>query len=196
MGRCDTALQVRQSSLHVWKIVVSNTPRTLREILSTLFSLLLGCLASTSYDKRFGYMAPKCHDENWWLNLMMTIMNVTMMKKRTWCWQHACDVEWKRCWWMTVLLVMVMMIVNWMLVNRQRFCISNENLLTSSQTSCSPYSRRFGAEIGRTRFAWNHPHFGERIGLRRPTRSKTRRLHRPLGDHRVHFPRTRPYFQV
>ncbi|XP_072770375.1 stalled ribosome sensor GCN1-like [Nerophis lumbriciformis] len=52
MGRSDTQLVVRQASLHVWKIVVSNTPRTLREILPTLFTLLLSFLASTCPDKR------------------------------------------------------------------------------------------------------------------------------------------------
>jgi hypothetical protein len=52
MGRSDVSLQVRQSALHVWKIIVSNTPKTLREILPTLFVILLGCLASSNYEKR------------------------------------------------------------------------------------------------------------------------------------------------
>lgn len=34
------------------QVVVTNTPKTLREILPTLFGLLLGCLAATNYDKR------------------------------------------------------------------------------------------------------------------------------------------------
>ena len=52
MGRSDVALAVRQAALHVWKVIVQNTAKTLREILPVLFELLLGCLASQFSDKR------------------------------------------------------------------------------------------------------------------------------------------------
>ena len=52
MGRSDVSILVRHAALHVWKIIVSNTPKTLKEILPILFNLLLGCLASANPDKR------------------------------------------------------------------------------------------------------------------------------------------------
>ena len=50
--RSGIAFLVQQNALYVWKLVVTNTARTLRDILPTLISLLLICLASDNYDKR------------------------------------------------------------------------------------------------------------------------------------------------
>lgn len=52
MSRLDEAVTVRQAALHVWKIVVANTARTLRDILPVLLSILLKSLASVMYDRR------------------------------------------------------------------------------------------------------------------------------------------------
>ncbi|KAF9109015.1 translational activator of GCN4 [Mortierella sp. AM989] len=50
--RADSSAIVRQASLTVWKSLVTNTPRTLREILATMMTMIIRNLASTSYDRR------------------------------------------------------------------------------------------------------------------------------------------------
>ncbi|KAH7056386.1 armadillo-type protein [Linnemannia elongata] len=50
--RADGSAIVRHASLTVWKSLVTNTPRTLREILPTIMSMIIRNLASTSYDRR------------------------------------------------------------------------------------------------------------------------------------------------
>ena len=50
--RADVALFVRQAAVHVWKVLISNSARTLREILSQLLIILLSRLASGDEDKR------------------------------------------------------------------------------------------------------------------------------------------------
>lgn len=52
MVRSDVSLSVRQAALHVWKTVVSNTPKTLKEIMPVLMNTLISSLASTSSEHR------------------------------------------------------------------------------------------------------------------------------------------------
>ena len=47
MARSDVGYTVRAAALHVWKTVVSNTPRTLAEILPTLMRAIIASLASS-----------------------------------------------------------------------------------------------------------------------------------------------------
>ncbi len=46
MARSDVAYTVRSAALHVWKTIVSNTPRTLAEILPALMKSIISALAS------------------------------------------------------------------------------------------------------------------------------------------------------
>ena len=51
MARQDVNLTVRQTALHVWKVVVQHTVSTLREILPSLIKAILAALASKLHDE-------------------------------------------------------------------------------------------------------------------------------------------------
>ncbi|KAJ3137204.1 translational activator of GCN4 [Physocladia obscura] len=50
--RSDTNGIVRSAALHVWKSIVSNTPRTLKEILPVIIQMVIESLADENFEKR------------------------------------------------------------------------------------------------------------------------------------------------
>ncbi|KAG0169361.1 translational activator of GCN4 [Apophysomyces sp. BC1015] len=50
--RQDSSGNVRQSALQVWKALVANTPRTLKEILAIMMQMIIRNLSSESYEQR------------------------------------------------------------------------------------------------------------------------------------------------
>lgn len=50
--RQDSSGVVRQASLQVWKALVSNTPRTLKDILAVMMSMIIKSLASDNFEQR------------------------------------------------------------------------------------------------------------------------------------------------
>ncbi|XP_074569489.1 LOW QUALITY PROTEIN: protein ILITYHIA-like [Curcuma longa] len=52
MVRSDISLTVRQAALYVWKTIVANTPKTLKEIMPVLMDTLISSLASSSLERR------------------------------------------------------------------------------------------------------------------------------------------------
>ncbi|KAJ6791105.1 protein ILITYHIA [Iris pallida] len=52
MVRTDVSLSVRQAAMHVWKTIVANTPKTLKEIMPVLMNTLISSLASSSLERR------------------------------------------------------------------------------------------------------------------------------------------------
>lgn len=52
MIRSDTSAVVRQSALQVWKSVVANTPKTLRQILEALMNAIVNALSGSNVEKQ------------------------------------------------------------------------------------------------------------------------------------------------
>jgi HEAT repeat protein len=61
LARFDSAVQVRQASSHIWKLVVPNTPRTVKELLHEMFDLIVFCISTSTEDRRV--MAVECLTE-------------------------------------------------------------------------------------------------------------------------------------
>ncbi|RYY38971.1 hypothetical protein EON62_00120, partial [archaeon] len=61
MVRCDSSNVVRQAGVKIWKDVVLNTPRTLREILPALMNLIISALAADNPERRI--VAGRCLGE-------------------------------------------------------------------------------------------------------------------------------------
>ena len=51
MARADVGYTVRQAAVHVWKTIVTNTPRTTGEILKTLMDQIITSLGHESTSK-------------------------------------------------------------------------------------------------------------------------------------------------
>ncbi|KYQ88256.1 HEAT repeat-containing protein [Tieghemostelium lacteum] len=52
MMRFDNNSQVRQRVLLIWKFIVNNTPKTLREILPSLVEMIIASIGSSNFEKR------------------------------------------------------------------------------------------------------------------------------------------------
>ncbi|KAI8322778.1 ARM repeat-containing protein [Martensiomyces pterosporus] len=52
VARSDVSAMVRQAAFSVWKSIISNTPRTVRECLPQIMDIVLTGLASEEYDRR------------------------------------------------------------------------------------------------------------------------------------------------
>ncbi|KAG1076504.1 hypothetical protein G6F42_025489 [Rhizopus arrhizus] len=50
--RQDASGVVRQASLQVWKVLVANTPRTLKDILAVMMSMIIKTLSSEDFEQR------------------------------------------------------------------------------------------------------------------------------------------------
>ncbi|KAI0316101.1 ARM repeat-containing protein [Amylostereum chailletii] len=52
LARQDAVHVVRQSSIHIWKVLVANTPRTVREILPELVTQVMSLLTGSDYEQQ------------------------------------------------------------------------------------------------------------------------------------------------